>query len=71
MGTSFQFHDGVQLNILPTLRDTASKLCSKEIFVKAWSYLLNNNGNLSSTNLHRLTFSQFGQAFGLFATPVA
>ena len=47
MGTS-QFHDGVQLNILPTLSllDTASELDSEETFVKAWSSLLNNKGNL-------------------------
>ena len=38
MVTSSQFHDGVQLNILHTLklRDTASELDSKETFVKAW-----------------------------------
>ena len=48
MGTSSRFHDGVQLNILPTLSllDTASELSSKETFVKAWSSLLNNKGNL-------------------------
>ena len=48
MGASSKFHDGVQLNILATLslRDTAPEMGSKEAFVKAWSSLLNNNGNL-------------------------
>ena len=43
MGTSFQFHDDVQLNILP--KD--SEFGSKETFVQGWSYHLNNNGNLN------------------------
>ena len=50
MGNSFQLHDGVELNILPSLswdRNTAFELGSKETLVKAWSYLLNNNGNLN------------------------
>ena len=48
MGTSFQFHDGVQLKFyLHLAQNAASELGSKETFVKAWSYLLNNNGNLN------------------------
>ena len=48
MGTSSQFHDGVQLNILPTL--------SSEILLLNWAQkkplrrpdsFLNNNGNLN------------------------
>ena len=41
IGTSPQFYDGVQLNILPTL---SSELDPKEAFVKVWSSLLSNNG---------------------------
>ena len=75
MGTSFQFCDGVQLDNLATL--------SSEILILNWAQkkLLWRPGATfetimdtliyNSTNLHRLTLSQCGKAFGLSATPIA
>ena len=49
MGTSSQFHDGTQLKFY---QDLAQRYYTRldwvqETFVKAWSSLLNNNGNLN------------------------
>ena len=75
METSSQFHDCIQLNVLPTLSSKIlpANWAHKKAFVKVWSSLLNNNGNLiyNSTNLLRLTLSQYGKAFSLSTTPVA
>ena len=69
METPSQFHDGVQLNVLPSLSSEIlpANWAHKKAFVKAWSSLLNNNGNLiyNSTNFLRLTLSQYGKAFSL------
>ena len=55
------------------LKDTATELSSKEIFLKIWNSLLNNNENLiySSTSFLRVTLSHYGKAVGLPATLVA
>ena len=46
MGTSSQFHDGVQLKFYPNLAQRYYTLdWVQETFLKAWSSLLNNNGN--------------------------
>ena len=77
MGTSSEFHDGVQLKFYEnlaqryyTLPDWVQKTF---VTVKAWSSLLNNNGTLmcNPTNFLKLTLSQYGKTFSLFATPVA
>ena len=49
MGTSSQFHDGAQLKFYPHLAQRYYTLLDwvQETFVKAWSSLLNNNGNLN------------------------
>ena len=50
MGTSSQFHDGVQLKIYLHLAQryyTIHMDWVQETFVKTWSSLLNNNGNLN------------------------
>ena len=49
MGTSSQFHDGAQLKFYPHLAQRYHTLLDwvQETFVKAWSSLLNNNGNLN------------------------
>ena len=49
MGTSSQFHDGAQLKFYPHLaqRYYALQDYAQETFAKAWSSLLNNNGNLN------------------------
>ena len=69
MGTSSQFHDGVQLNILPTL--------SSEILLLNWVQKkpLRRPGApfktimetliYNSTNFLGLTLIQYGKAFGL------
>ena len=49
MGTSSQFHDGAQLKFYPHLAQRYYTLLDwvQETFVKTWSSLLNNNGNLN------------------------
>ena len=48
IGNFSQLHDGTQLNVLPTLSSEILLLnwVEKKTFMKAWSSLLNNNGNL-------------------------
>ena len=57
MGTSSQFHDGAQLKFYPHLGQR---------YYTSFTTLTCN-----STNFLRLTFSQYGKAFSLSATPVA
>ena len=49
MGASSQFHDGAQLTFYPHLAQRYYTLLDwvQETFVKTWSSLLNNNGNLN------------------------
>ena len=54
--TCSQFHECTVKHFTHTqIRDTAFELDSKESFVKNWSFLLNNNGNLN------IQFNQFPQ----------
>ena len=75
MGTSSEFHDGIQLNILPTL--------SLEILLLSLAQkkplrglgdpfkIIMETLKYNSTNFLRLTLNQSGKAIGLSATPVA
>ena len=75
MGTSSQFHYGVQLNTLPTL--------SSEILLLNWPqkkplwmpvapfWTIMESLIYNSTNFLRLTLCQYGKSLGLCATPVA
>ena len=49
MGLSSQFHDGVKLKFYPHVAQRYYTFLDwvQEAFVKAWSSLLNNNGNLN------------------------
>ena len=49
METSSQFHDGALLKMYPNLAHRCYTLLdwAQETFVKTWSSLLNNNGNLN------------------------
>ena len=49
MGPSSQFHGGAKLKIYPDLAQRYYTLQKtfQETFVKVWSSLLNNNGNLN------------------------
>ena len=69
MGTSSQFHDGVQLNVLPTFSSDIlllNRVQKKPLWMPGapfWTIMKTSMYN--STNFLRLTLSQYGKAFGL------
>ena len=75
MGIFSQFHDGAQFKFYPHVAQRYYKLLDgiQRTFVKSWSSLLNNDGNLNVQLIMFLSLAigQYGKAFSLSATPVA